>query len=120
MQPLYWEKKSNKALEEIMGLLANSRKLRIILILSLFFLLLICSVSYADSSGRCGRSITWTLTDGGILTVSGDGEMYSKYSSSATWWTASKVKIVIIDGDITNISQNAFANCENLTKINLL
>ncbi len=86
----------------------------------------------------------WTLTDTGILTLSGNGEMYvgRAYSGDNYSDYKDKFKKVIIEngitsiydhafefckniesvdiqGDITRVGAYAFSNCENLKKINI-
>ena len=69
------------------------------------------------ASGTCGNGITWSLDDAGILTITGDGEM----TGNTCAWIDHKdeVKSVVFNGDITYISENAFAQNTNLTSITL-
>ena len=42
-----------------------------------------CGTAAASSSGTCGDDLTWTLTDDGVLTISGTGPMTDYTNSSA-------------------------------------
>ena len=66
------------------------------------------------ASGGAGE-LTWRLTNGGTLIISGNGEM-SKYT-----WSSYRDSIisVIIENGITNIGNWAFCECENLTSISI-
>ena len=84
--------------------------------------------------GTCGANLTWTLSKDGVLTISGEGEMFSftlvisplsaipmsESAESAPWseYTSLITKIVVEDG-VTSIGDNAFAACENLTEIEI-
>lgn len=75
----------------------------------------------ADSviaSGDCGESITWSLNNTGILTISGSGSMtngkespWSKYQD--------KVKSVVFDGAITSVGSYAFEDNQNIKEIEI-
>lgn len=82
--------------------------------LLLLVLPLIVNAEIVDS-GSCGENVTWTLDDEGLLTISGDGDMYD-YSQSGPWST-SEVKQIIIDNGVTSIGSNAFNMCRNLTNV---
>ena len=72
--------------------------------------LITASVS-AASSGSIG-SCEWVL-DGAVLTVKGKGSM----GSSSSWpWGKTFTKLVVEEG-VTDIGQNAFANCTSLTEV---
>ena len=72
------------------------------------------SVVLADTSGTCGPNATYTLTDAGVLTISGTGDMTASYPSP---WTPSAVKRVVIESGITSISSYAFENHMNLEEV---
>ena len=87
-----------------------------------------------EISGTCGANLTWTLTKDGVLTISGEGEMFSftlvvsplsitpmsEDTESAPWgeYTALIAKVIVKDG-VTSIGDNAFAACENLKEIEI-
>ena len=61
--------------------------------------------------------MTWTLYDNGLLTISGDGQMYS-----APWIDkgyANQIKNVEIGSGAINVYSRAFADCVNLTSVTL-
>ncbi len=67
------------------------------------------------ASGKSTDTITWTLDKEGTLTLTGTGEMGSK-----DWYAYNDdIKCVIIGSGITSISENAFANYENLTNVQI-
>ena len=88
-----------------------------------FLLAIVASVGtlFAESSGTCGENLTWTLSDDGVLTISGTGAMtdYS-YSSSAPWYSSrSSITSVIISDGVTSIGNYAFYNCRSLTSVTI-
>ncbi len=90
-----------------------------------------------EISGTCGENLTWTLTNEGVLTISGEGAMYNftvivdllplgvvpmneETAVLAPWsdYTTLIAKVVVEDG-VTSIGNNAFAACENLKEIEI-
>ena len=71
--------------------------------------------------GECGDNLTWTLTDDGVLTISGTGEMYDYKSSFDPPWRSDPalVKSIIIESGVTSICAYAFENCESLTSVTI-
>ena len=37
--------------------------------------LIVCGCAMAETTGTCGEDLKWTLTDDGVLTISGTGSM---------------------------------------------
>ncbi len=70
----------------------------------------------AKSSGTCGPNLKWHLTDDGVLTISGKGEM-DDYRFSP--WITSDVKRIIIGNRVTTIGQAAFSGCRSLTSVTI-
>ena len=70
----------------------------------------------AESSGTCGPNLKWHLTDDGVLTISGKGEM-DDYRFSP--WSTSDVKRIIIGNRVTTIGQAAFSGCRSLTSVTI-
>ena len=76
-------------------------------------------------SGTCGAegdgsNLTWTLDSDGVLTISGSGDMYDYYSSSAPWHgSSSRVKSAVIADGVTSIGEKAFYKCESLTSVTI-
>ena len=70
----------------------------------------------ASYSGTCGNDAFWTLTDTGVLTISGSGSI----SDSDSWSDhRSSIKTVIIESGITEIGTYSFENCSNITSIDI-
>ncbi len=69
-------------------------------------------------SGDCGDDLTWELSPGGILTISGKGEI--DYGSTAPWEDyKERILEVVIEKGVTSIPEYAFESCENLEYIEL-
>ena len=74
----------------------------------------------AARSGTFGSGMSWSLTDDGILTISGSGAMpdYAIPDSPPPWYEyCGQVKQVVFRGDITRIGNYAFAYCGKMTRI---
>ncbi|MCI7098223.1 MAG: leucine-rich repeat domain-containing protein, partial [Lachnospiraceae bacterium] len=74
------------------------------------------------SSGTCGPNLNWTLSDDGILTISGSGRMDSwsgNWHLQPTPWYENRdsIKEVVIEEGVTSIGGDEFRRCSNLTKI---
>lgn len=74
-----------------------------------------------DVSENGDGNVMATLSEDGILTISGSGNMSDfTYSNNANWHVMNEeVKNVIIEKGVTSIGDNAFANCYNLEKIEI-
>ena len=70
----------------------------------------------AESSGTCGPNLKWCLTDDGVLTITGKGEMDDYIFSP---WRDSGVKRIIIGNRVTTIGQTAFSGCSSLTSVTI-
>ena len=79
------------------------------------------TLSSVVSSGSCGDSLTWTLDDTGLLTISGTGTMQDYSSSSTAPWYNNRTVItsVVIEKGVTGIGEYAFYNCSNLTDVTI-
>ena len=81
-------------------------------------------VPYAEETylakGTCGENLKWTLTEEGLLTISGTGTMTDYDLSSSTPWYAYRyaVKTVILENGVTSIGDDAFSQCSNLSSVN--
>ncbi len=69
------------------------------------------------ASGTCGDGLTWTLTDDGVLTIDGSGEM----SFTGMPWAAysSDITVVDISAGVTSIAESAFQECSNIKTVTL-
>ena len=71
----------------------------------------------AENSGTCGANLKWHLTDDGVLTISGEGEMYD-YPHGGIW-THDNLKRIIIGDGVTTIGGGAFVACRSLTSVTI-
>lgn len=87
----------------------------------LFAALFMAVVSNAQTTGKAGPNATWTLTDDGVLTISGKGVMVNDngYLGYRNSYTINNITKVIIEEGITAICESAFKGCENLTEVSI-
>ncbi len=73
-----------------------------------------------EEDDTCGDNLRWSLSDGGVLTVSGSGRMtdYGNIVNRAPWY-GRNVRSVIIEEGATSIGQYAFAGCRGLKTVSL-
>ena len=76
---------------------------------------------YTIMTGTHGTNLRWTLDNEGNLTISGSGEMTQPVSGGQYPWYRyrGKIKHVTIDEGILSVSASAFADCNNMTEIEL-
>ena len=104
------------------------RRLLIVLcLLCMLMNLLAFSVS-AETSGDCGDNATWSLSDDGVLTISGSGAIRDYIYEGANLWPLikapwreynSKIKKIVINSGITRIGDNAFCCLPNVTSVSI-
>ena len=104
------------------------RRLLIVLcLLCMLMNLLVFSVS-AEASGDCGDNATWSLSDDGVLTISGTGAVRDYIYEGASLWPlikapwrshSSRVKKIVINSGITRIGDNAFCCLPNVTTVSI-
>ncbi|MBE6900073.1 MAG: hypothetical protein E7479_05340 [Ruminococcaceae bacterium] len=99
------------------------KKILSIIAFAVLAILLSVTAFAADSdivaSGYCGgegdgKNLTWSLTEYGILTISGNGAMadYSDYGNTAPWISySSSLRTLVLENGITEIGSFAFYNC---------
>lgn len=86
----------------------------------LLITLLVSLSAYAEKSGTCGANLKWKLTDEGVLTITGTGEMQDWHWSKPSPWDAGKsVKQIIIGDGVTTIGDYAFWICSSLTSVTI-
>ena len=79
----------------------------------------------AVASGQCGDSLIWVLGDDGVLTISGNGDMWdwtrTEYAWPSTPWeaTVSRISSVKIGLGVTSIGGFAFYGCQNMTEVSI-
>ena len=87
--------------------------------LYLLLITLVVSLSaYAEKSGTCGTNLKWKLTDEGVLTITGTGEMYN-YRGRPSPWSLYRTKQVIIGDGVTTIGDYAFSGYSSLTSVTI-
>ena len=76
---------------------------------------------FASSSGTMNDSITWTLDEEGVLTISGTGDMPDFQYGNNTQYRSDLniIKKVNISEGITHIAAYAFSDCKNIISITL-
>ena len=76
---------------------------------------------YVLASGTCGEDLTWVLDSNELLTISGDGEMYSYNTSSDAPWSSKRNNIssVVVEDGAASISDYAFYGCSHLTSADI-
>ena len=71
----------------------------------------------AEESGTCGANLKWHLTNDGVLTITGKGEMYD-FSNTAPWGYSNIERIIIGDG-VTTIGKYAFKDRRSLISVTI-
>jgi len=73
------------------------------------------------NQGSCGKNITYTLTSGGVLTLSGTGETYNYHSQKFPDWLeyADLVKEIIVEDGIEVLGTSIFRDCVGVEKVTL-
>ncbi len=73
------------------------------------------------ASGTCGvqgDNLIWTLTPGGVLTISGKGNIDGDADENALWNSHSEaIQTVVLQRGVTGIGEYAFIRCRNMTSI---
>ena len=84
------------------------RRLWVIGILAAVLAVLCCAAAAADSSGTLPGNISWTLTDEGVLTVSGTGPIPDYQTESSPFYENDDIKSIILEDGITRIGNYVF------------
>ena len=79
------------------------------------------SFAATRASGTCGNNVSWSLSDTGVLTISGSGEMtaWDNYTNVPWREYRESIKSVVFSGSVTSISKGCFYECINLTSVSL-
>lgn len=76
----------------------------------------------APTEGTCGEKVTWKLA-GGILTISGEGEMnnYGYNDNDSMPWkdSAAAITKIVVESGVTTVGDYAFYGCNNLIQVSL-
>lgn len=69
--------------------------------------------------GTCGDNLKWELSDAGVLTISGTGEMSFEWGG-VSWKNYSQdIKSVVIEEGVISIARYAFSDCTALTSVTI-
>lgn len=95
-------------------------KKRLISMLLSAVILFACFAPAALADGVCGESVSWTLSDTGVLTISGDGDMANFEAGAAPWYSQrDKVRRLVVESGVTSIGNAAFSGCGLIEDITL-
>ena len=100
------------------------KKFLIIVLALSVFCAFVPLVASAETSGTCGKKLTWILDDYGTLTISGTGNMENWNLSSgekkeSPFKNNKEIKHVVIEDGVTDIGYCAFGDCSNLKDITI-
>ena len=81
---------------------------------------------WVQDSGKCGKKVKWSLSNTGVLTISGKGKMYDYNYNWGTDdgfsyapWGGYAVTQVIVKKGVTSIGEFAFSTCSSITSVSL-
>lgn len=71
------------------------------------------------ASGACGKEVSYTLTNTGVLTLSGKGATYSYHSGNRAPWTdyAHYIKTIVVEEGIESLRNQLFSGCSGVTSV---
>ena len=97
-----------------------SNKCSRLCILCIVMMLALLGMASAEKASGTSGNLTWTLSDDGVLTISGEGEMEDYNNCYAPWHdNNSLITSVVIEAGITSIGNYEFWECGNLTSIEI-
>ena len=68
--------------------------------------------------GQCGENLVWSLSNTGVLTISGRGPMDSYTDSEIPWVDyRDEIEALALEGGITSISPGAFSKLTKITEV---
>ena len=75
----------------------------------------------AASFAKRGASVTWSLSEDGILTVSGTGDMtdYARFEDVPWYGERDNIRSVVIEEGITRVGDGSFGKSHTLTSVSL-
>lgn len=69
---------------------------------------------------RCGANLLWTVTNDGVLSITGYGDMYDFEIGKTPWdKMTNEIQSINLSDSVTSIGKYAFSNCSNLTSITI-
>lgn len=97
----------------------KKRLLSALLALCMVLTLLQMTAWAAEPSGKCGKDVTWSLSNG-TLTIQGTGPMYNYLFDDSPWADSrNKIHTVIVQDGVTSIGNDTFWNHDNLISVTL-
>ncbi len=84
--------------------------------------LLLCALLpvSALADGSCGENTAWTLSDVGVLTISGAGDMADFEPGDAPWYSRrGEVRRIIVEDGVTAVGSAVFSGCGLTEEISL-
>ena len=99
-----------------MKTLFNGRIIRVLFVGLLTICFPINVLSASVKTGFCGDSVEWSLS-GGVLTISGSGQMQNFHKGKRPW--RGTIKSVIIEEGVTSIGSRAFEYYSRLREISI-
>lgn len=101
----------------------NTRKILAIIMVVAMCFSMFSHTAFASATtiaeGTAGESVTWKLTDDGVLTISGTGAMNTDWYSPPWKEYNESITEVVVEEGITKISDSAFCYAENLVKVSI-
>ncbi len=92
----------------------------ILIVLVMLLSVIPFSGAIAAENGVCGENLTWSLSNDGVLTVSGNGEMDNYLISKEPWYSVrSEIGKIIVSEGVQTVGNSAFYDCSNLTEVSL-
>ena len=73
-------------------------------------------------SGTCGKALSWTIDETGVLTISGTGPMENyrvELAESPFTKNSEFIQSAVLEPGVTSIGEGAFFNCSNMRSITL-
>ncbi len=84
-----------------------------------------CQDGVVLPSGQCGDNAYWTMDENGVVTVTGTGATWDRYTDGETpddkspLSFDSRIRAVVIEPGITRIGGTTFYGCENLEQVSI-
>ena len=94
----------------------KKKLLSILLVLSL--MLALVPAAFAADTGTLEGGLTWTLDDGGLLTISGEGAIPDNNAGPCIW-ADMNVTVIEIGTGVTAIGAHAFQGCDEVEYVYL-
>ena len=97
------------------------RCISLLLVLCLLLSVAPITAHAVTDSGTCGENLTWTLSDDGVLTISGTGKMNDyDYNEFAPWLgDYNEITTIVIEDGVTSIGNYAFYGLYQLNSVSI-